>query len=84
MKVKMEFDTNNETENAEYKVAVKAQELFLCLHDFSETILRRGRKHETFRGKELTDEEFELMEKIEEDFYEILSKYGIDLTEIGS
>lgn len=79
MQVKLEFDTSDYDEKIDYELASNGARYHRALIEFSQEVLRKGRKYEYFRGKELTDEEYEFICKLEEDFHQILDEHGVNL-----
>lgn len=79
MKANFTFDTSIPEEAYELEIFANASNFYRALQDFSEDILRKGRKYDQFRGKELTEEEHNFICEIEEDFYKILNEYGVHL-----
>ena len=79
MKVTLEFDTSDEGQRIDYEIVNQAQNMQRAMYDFSQDILRKGRKYDSFRGKELSDERHEMLCDIEEEFYKIINEYNVDL-----
>jgi hypothetical protein len=68
MKITLEFDSYEEAEDH-----LKGGEYYLALHEFKNW-LRSELKHGDYEGKE-----FEMLDKIYENFNEIITHYKIDL-----
>ena len=79
MKVTLEFDTSDSDQKYEYEINKMANSMYSVLWDFSQDILRKGRKYDHFRGEELSDEKHDMLCDIEEEFYKILEEHGVKL-----
>ena len=79
MKVTFEFDTDNEDQRADLKIMQQAKDLHLAMWEFSQTTLRKARKHGELNGKVLEESQTEVAEQIEQEFYNCLRECGVDL-----
>jgi hypothetical protein len=68
MKITLEFDSYEDAEDH-----LKGSDYYLALHEFKQW-LRSEWKHEDYEGKE-----YEMLDKIYENFNEIITHYKIDL-----
>lgn len=96
-KITLEFWVKDEYDKAEVEAVMKADDLVLALYDISiefKSIFKHGSKLSGLQDlientKEIKDGEgftttegYEIVEKIQERYYEILEEYGIDLDKL--
>jgi len=77
MRAILAFDLNDADDKAKWNVQCKAECFYSALGAMLESV-RRICKHGGFHGWQLTNRELELMEKVREEFWEILKLKGID------
>lgn len=77
MKSYLKFDLPEEKE--EFEAAIRASDLCLCLWDISQK-LRENIKY----NDNLTEEQYNIYCKIQDDFYEILEEHDINLDRLMS
>ena len=73
MNVKVEYNFDLPDENCEYQMYLNSLNAYLCLQEMSEK-LRSIYKYENHDAKEL-----ELIERIRNDFYQILEENSVNL-----
>jgi len=71
MKVIIEFDLDNENEVGLHKTYIKAEDMALALWDIKQE-LRQITKY-----SDLSEEQFEVMDKFHDKFFDILSEYDL-------
>lgn len=76
MKATLTFNLTDPDERDEFSRMMKATNLCSCLFDFKE-YLRKKLKH-----KDLSDKDYVIIEKIQEDFNELMIDNNINLDEI--
>lgn len=91
MKAILEFDLNEPDEEQAHKRAVKSTDAYLALWTTGQEVFRPHRKHgyndpKIMQWLEHPDEQisnatYEVIERLEEMYYEILHKYSINLDE---
>lgn len=96
MRAKLTFDLSDPDDRNEFTRCTKATDAYIALWDIGQEIFRPHRKHgysdsrvqelidkcPTFKTKDgETDYCSEVIEKLEEMFYEILREHGINLDE---
>lgn len=74
MKAYLEFDMEDQFDREKLILAQKASDLNLALDEIYEKIFRHYRKYE-----DLSEEQSKLLEKLSDQFFEILSSYDIKL-----
>lgn len=77
-KVTLEFKLPEE--NHEHHVAINGTKFYLALYDM-QTQLRSARKYNSFNSEVITNEQSEIIEKVEDFFHSVLDDYNIDLFE---
>jgi hypothetical protein len=78
-KVTIEFNTENETGDRDFHIAIKAKDYMGALIDF-ENFIRVLHKYQTYDGKDVTSKDaFEIIDIARDAFYKILVAYNIDL-----
>lgn len=70
MKVTLTFNLNKEDEARYFKLAQKAREMDMFINEFDEQSLRQRIKY-----TELTEKEYNLVEKIRDEFYELYNSH---------
>lgn len=78
MKAYLSFNLKSEDDRNEFKAAVKANSMYCALWTFSQDTLRQIRKYE-----QLDEKQQELIERIEQEFYDTLRNNGVDLDELA-
>lgn len=80
-KLKLEFDLSNPDDRHESEVTLKASKILSVLWDLDQ-ILRNSEKHGYFNSKELTEEQQDVISKIRESLYDIMSSNDINLNDL--
>lgn len=83
----LEFNLEEPFEENAFKRATKATDAYLALFDIANNLFRPYRKHgyaDQQMQKLFDDNEamYDLMEKLEEMFYEIMERYNVSLDEL--
>jgi len=86
MKVKLEFDLEQEFEDKAAKRAMSATDAYLALHHMKE-FLRRIAKYGTYcpykdGDEQLNEQELDLIDCIRHEFHEVLDTYNINMDDL--
>ena len=74
----LDFDLTDPSAAKAFARASKASEAYLVISD-TYKLFRAAIKYGTFKGKELTEEEINLLEALREEIIELERGYGIDV-----
>ncbi len=64
----------------EFYMISHGKDFYFTLWDFAQDVLRHHLKH---NPENLTDEQYEIVEKIRDRFYEIMSEHGVDFDHVS-
>jgi len=81
MKVILEFDYEEASDRLAHKRAISATDVYLALYEISNK-LRTMRKYGHFDDIKLNDDQFIIIDKFEDYFYEQLKDRNIDLGDL--
>lgn len=76
MKAVLKFDLDNPDDKLAHRRCVQALDLCLTLYNITE-VLRKYRKH-----VDLNEEQYKLFEKLDEEIFEVINRYNIDMDEL--
>lgn len=72
MKAILEFNLDDFDDTEKYKLYNQAKDMYLAIWDFQQ-FLRNMEKH-----NDMTEKEYEIFEKLNDKFYEVLDNYNVD------
>jgi hypothetical protein len=76
----LEFDLSDYSDKLEHIRAVNATNAYLALLSINE-LFRRMEKTERFDGKELSQDEYDLIDKLQDKIFEIIDDY-VDMADL--